>query len=557
MLKKTICLVAITVMFIFSGCTQALPQTVSNKDFLFNPDVLRVVFNDSDIYQNNYLQENGLDYTHYMLWAGRSILDMYEKQMVTDEVRGILSCLMDTFLRHGYFPRPMQENLAYGWRSSMDAPTVAAALIMAYELTKEESYLESLDMLIPYMKAAVSENGYVILKNGHQWMLEYAWDNITEKDAKFVLNGSLYGASMAAFVAAYTKDGELRELVLDQIKAYQEATYMFENQERSWYYYAILPHTKNTAPKLYIEINAFNSLAILMQTPFFESKKSAETAQWLKNEAESRQKALGEMKKTYTYTQEDGTLVYSFCRYSAPHPYMIDLKIPDLEFYDKDGKLIQTANFSSDLPNSISEYGVVSGLVSEDAVSVEYYHGLGARRAKIGMGSLVNLGADDIRTRTDLAYSTVFADDLREAADGLLSLDSMHSDAEWGAVLGTLDRPQPITTDDYFVIEVENMSELTMPCGIDLYDTQGTGTTRTLTALLPGKNLLIFNIAGFIEKFGPLKDINNFRLRIYTNRIDDSNADISLRIGQFIKFDNTVSLHDYVSATEYRINQQQ
>ena len=96
---------------------------------------------------------------------------------------------------------------------------------------------------------------------------EYAWQTISEEDAWFVLNGSLYGMVYIEMLKNLTGDPRLVELSEKTLNAYKEKANEFLYPDGSWCYYSLnyLDGKKiiNPTRKLAVEINAYASLYAL------------------------------------------------------------------------------------------------------------------------------------------------------------------------------------------------------------------------------------------------------------------------------------------------------
>ena len=539
------------------GLIQSCTPVQPDHSFVFDEDILRPFYSDNNMNRTSYLQmqENGLDYTHYYLLAGQLIYDMSVLRTVDEEMHDILECLMDTYMRYRSYPRPSAQSgdrfLEYGWVTAMDAPSIGVAMILAYELTGDEHYIEFLNTLIPFMKKDVEDGGYLLEINGKRWLLEYAWSGVSQDDAFMVLNGSLFGACGTAYIAAYVGDKELRSIVNEQIALYQEKMHKYERNNRSWYYYMLNPLTINQSVKLYIEITSFLSLSKMLSHGFL-GNNNGDVAEWLNSEAVNRREAYGRLKRTYAVQTSAGDTAYLWSRYAAPHPYMIDLKNVELVFYNSSDEIVSTVGYDA-LPNDIQSAGALVGSISKEAKYVKYFFGDGIRKAQIGEGEIIILSEEDALIPAPLTWSYEVADDVTTNGEFLL-LDADQSDALWGSVYVSFQAPRTLTIDQYYSMEIDNRSEKTFGCGITLYDSDGLAAFRYLPEIVPGKNLQLFNIVGFLENQGELKDISRFHLRFYTNR--DNMDNISVLLSDMYCFENTVALHQYVSTTEYRINQQ-
>ena len=183
--------------------TQAPPQTSMHdySETVYSPVMSDTKYNFSGTKLD--LQENGLDYVNYWVQASIAITTLLNNG-VTDDVRAVIDCLMGTFFRNGYFPRPPYQDFEYGWVSSMDTPVIAVLAQMMYEETNDTKYKDFVTQLSDYMTKNVSEHGYIAQIHGQPWLFEYADTNTTAETGEFVLNGSLLGTLCTAMVARVT-----------------------------------------------------------------------------------------------------------------------------------------------------------------------------------------------------------------------------------------------------------------------------------------------------------------------------------------------------------------
>jgi len=100
---------------------------------------------------------------------------------------------------------------------------------------------------------------------------------------------------------------------------------------------------------------------------------------------------------------------------------------------------------------------------------------------------------------------------------------------------------------------MDNVSAETFTMNITLYDSEGTGISRYLPQLLPGKNLLVFKPIGFVDQGKtPLIDLEKFDLKIYTMNMETTSA--AVIPGRFYSFENPVQLQEYLKESPYSIN---
>lgn len=108
------------------------------------------------------------------------------------------------------------------------------------------------------------------------WSLEYAWTDMTEEDAWFVLNGSLYGMVYIKMLKNLTCDPMLAELSEKTPNAYQDKIEGFLYPDGTWCYYFLNNSDGkkiiNNIGKLAIEVDTLYSLYLLIGEPFYNEQ---------------------------------------------------------------------------------------------------------------------------------------------------------------------------------------------------------------------------------------------------------------------------------------------
>lgn len=481
------------------------------------------------------MQENGLDYTNYWVQAGTAI-SMLLDEGPTDTVRDIVQCLMDTFDRYGYFPRSAYSRFSYGWVSCMDAPVIAVLSQLMYEKTGEVQYSEFVHRLSAYMRADVSQHGYVAEISNKQWLFEYADAETTAENGQFVLNGSLLGTLGTALIASATGDSGLRALVDSQTALYQEMMPQYWYADDSWCYYML--NEKRVDPPHYIifEIRLLQALAEVTDSDFY------------RQESQRRIELLKDYYKLYVY-ESDGSLCYSFFRGGAPHYYYIDIYNTELLFMDEQGA--ELARETVDGRNA--EDAWMHGILPEGTARVEW-HIVTNVSWSVDMGELSMECLRPEELKQSASLSCKFISGLDGSMEGTtLTIRPDLSEEVRCNLSGRLASAGSVSPYHIFALELENFSEESFSTNIVLYDTDGVAISRYLKRLLPGKNLLVFALPGFTDQgLLPLKDLDSLILRIYTNNMTTEQAEI--QIGGLYQFDNTVQLWTHVITSEYHIN---
>lgn len=452
-----------------------------------------------------------------------------------EELKDLLSCLMGTFERNGYFPRPAYSQYEYGWVSSMDAPVIAVFAQLMFEKTGEEQYSEFVGKLSEYMLKDVSEHGYIAEIDGEKWLFEYAHTGTNKENGSFVLNGSLLGTLATAMIACATGNQDLLDLVESQTRLYQTMMPQFWYADGSWCYYALKDNIVNPPHYIIFEIRLLHALAEVTEETFYQQ------------EAQRRIDLLKSYYKLYVY-EENGTQQYLFLRGGTPHYYYTDIYNTELVFYNANGD--ELARETQEGRNV--EASCMRGIYPEGTVRVEW-NIVPNVPWSLKMGDLQIVMCEETADTGVNRLNTQWT----ASGDGLLSEDSLSIDSERSEeercnLVGTFQEPIALNQEQIYGIELENTSEYEFSTNIILYDCNGNAVSRYLKSLMPGKNLLVFSPLGF-SSYGrtPIEDIESMNLRIYTVGVENVQADII--VGNVIQLDNSFTFSRFVQESHYKI----
>ena len=244
-------------------------DVLSYSDLVYNP-----LFREDYISESKTsMQENGIDYVNYWTMSSIGITSLLNDNVPNwKTLEETLNCLMDTFSRNGYFPRPAYGEYEYGWVSCMDAPIIALFAELMHERTGEEVYREFVDDLAEYMLKDVSKHGYVAEIDGEKWLFEYAYTETNEENGMFVLNGSLLGTLGTAMIARATENQDLLDLVESQTRLYQQMMPQFWYENGAWCYYALKNNVVNPPHYIIFEIRILQSLAEVTGVSFYQEE---------------------------------------------------------------------------------------------------------------------------------------------------------------------------------------------------------------------------------------------------------------------------------------------
>lgn len=523
----------------------------SSCNFFRKTPLLDMIKNDSSLlvpflsYQLKELdksdyQENGVDLVNYWNVSARLITNLYVDISVSKTSEDIIEQLMNTFKTHGYFPRPAYDGFEYGWVSSMDAPVVALACQMAFELSGENKYKEYVEQLIPYLKQTIDNKGYIMtLEDGNMWLLEYASADLNEENAWFVLNGSLVGALASVIIADIYQDEELQTILDKQTQAYKAYSDKFFYNNNTWCYYMLNPKTVNQPHYVIFESKLFKSLSLVSDDSYYQE------------EYEQRIDLLKNNLPVYAVENSDNTINYTLLRAIAPHPYYIDIYDTDLDFYDDNNTLLKSDKMGG---NSIHENIFLSGTLPNTATNATFTSTIINDLNYLNIPNLpiYMLTPEQIKIPNPIDFNLIAQDDA-QLLDDKISLSDKYSDNAWGSLYLELNESISVDYKDYYAFEINNLSDNSIYSSIMFKDTLGNTQMRYLKPLKPGKNLYLLNILGFIEQEKSLENISVVQIRLYT---DDIVSDtITIEVNDFRVFSNSMSLEEYINNSDYTINQ--
>lgn len=524
------------------------------KLLLLNDDfwvVFAETLSESDIddegRNKNAMQDNGIDYINYYVKASEAISICYAEsehailnETKIDNAKQIIDCCMDTFHRYGNFPRPKYKNLDYGWVSSMDAPVIALASEMIYELSGDITYQNYCLELLPYMVKTTEEGGYNLRSNN--WPLEYAWKTVDHNSAWYVLNGSLVGYTATKALSEIYSYPWLEEYLHKVEVAYTDMAKEFHKGD-SWTYYML--NVKGVIPIHYMifEEKLFNAASMLSDNQVFSQEYTF------------RSQCLENVLEVQFFETEEG-YEYDMLRATSPNYYQIDTYSTKIEFIDLAGNCIysEIINESGSMQerkdvfyNTMFHHGYLKELPARYVVySVNKGILFKLFESEVTLTQKVD---DVVDYTTDIAYDARFIDnDMEEVI--LVKEDHIK---EEGDISFSLEKS--IFTDNsksWCAIEIDNLNDTPVHIGLILYNSNGNATTRYYTPLSPGKNCIVLDSRGFVDSES-LGDISSIWLRLYD---DDLNNKASFALGDFRLFSDLKSYYDYVHSSDHLINPQ-
>ena len=459
----------------------------------------------------------------------------------TVELLAPIDMLMDQFYEYGYLPREPYGPIG-DYVTAMDAPLLAVTAELAYERGLGEMYRQYMEDLIPYIVSGTEEGGFV-LKYGKTkwWPLEDAWATVTEEDAYFILNGSLFGMVYIEMLKNLTGDPLLVELSEKTLNAYREKADGFIYPDGTWCYYSLNSsdgtRTINQIKKSGIEIDALRSLYLLTEEPFYNEQ------------LEIRIQLMANLLPVYI-VRDGGTNTAMFLRACAPHPYLANpFSFNLVEFLDAGGNVVASADVETvevsdaytmmEVPDGVTSYRLYryGGIYQGEPVNKRLW--AEAPVKYIEKSELVTAPAPG-----DWGCSH----DSVSLEGGKLLLNPGASESPYGRATYYLNEGQPYTTESYWLVEINNPTEESLPMRAILYDVNGTALTRTLLSCEPGKNILLYSPLGFKDHDWPLDGASELSLVIVTDGLD---GPVELELGDFYYFHKTADVVNYLSQYKY------
>ncbi len=490
------------------------------------------------------LQKNGEDYINFFTNTGIA-LEFLIKSKTTQNKEflekglSIINNIEKTFDKHGCFPRPAYHHFEYGWVSSMDAPLISLTSLVAFEITGQKKYYDFYIKLLPYLTKTCKQKGFLLqLSEDALYPLEYCDTNTNEKNAMYVLNGSLVGYLSLAMISNSYESKEIKSLLKKINNAYEIKLPEFTRHDKAWTFYMLNKPTQNEGHYHIFEMKLLNSIYKITNENLF------------KHEHDIRQNILKEIYDMKIMNEND-SLKYFFLRSTAPHPYTIELYGTILKFYDKKDHLIHeskslrsgflkrsefknSAFMSGTIPKSAYSYKLVS--VKRDIETLLFEEKL---NDYVEIKPLVN--PEFILSATgDAKYD-----------EKKLIIDSSLSDEVWASLMLTFDSILPINYLKYYYLELNNgLDDIIMQ--LTLYDSEGKNLHRYIPKMIKEKNLILFSPLGFHSRES-IKNISRLRLKIHTESKGYKNNN-EININKFGVLNSEYDVIQHLNSSEYEIN---
>ncbi|KYZ76419.1 hypothetical protein AXX12_08270 [Anaerosporomusa subterranea] len=409
-----------------------------------------------------------------------------------------LDKVLAVFDKKGAWPHPQYGSYPDGWVSSMDAPVIALCSQAAYEITGEKKYIEYRERIVRHMLKTVKEGSFILpLKNGTQWLAEYAYPLSTEENEYYVLNGFLVGLQSILMLANATADEELYATYDKALLAYKKLAPGYWYKSFDWSYYMLNPLTIIEPHYMIYETKQLDALYTLHSDNFYDE------------EATKHRIALTKILPLYAVDNQ-----YYLLRAGAPHPYYIDIFLNTIEFYDDQGNI--TGTIKSNRTGSFFERAFMQGSIPANTKGYHMYshNGSDAKKYYLFSAPIRQIKSDDQLKPSKIDYTTNGFNDAIPVAKNEFSLKREVSSSDEGTIVIELDKPLQKSVDSFWGIEITSAEEALVY--IVLFDNQGNTAHRYYRPLVQGKNLLLLHSLGF-NNFENLKgDINKVRISIFT-----------------------------------------
>mgnify|MGYP001213614729 CR=1 FL=1 len=490
------------------------------------------------------LQKNNKDYINFFTNTGIALEFLIKSKAsqnkeFLEKGLSIIDNIEKTFDNHGCFPRPAYHQFEYGWVSSMDAPLISLTSLVAFELTGQKKYYDFYIKLLPYLTKTCEQKGFLLeLSEDALYPLEYCDTNTNEKNAMFVLNGSLVGYLSLAIISNSYKSNEINLLLKKINKAYEIKFPEFIRHDKKWTFYMLNKPTQNEGHYHIFEMKLFNSIFKITKKKIF------------KHEYEMRQNMLKEIYDLKIMNEND-SLKYFFLRSTAPHPYAIELYGTILKFYDKQDNLIHKSKCLKSGFLKISEFknsAFMTGTLPKNAYSYELIsikNNIETLLFKERLNDYVETG------HIKNPKFTISASGDAKFQEKKLTIDSTLSSEVWASLMLTFDSILPIDYLKYYYLELNNgLDNVIMQ--LTLYDSERKNLHRYIPKMIKEKNLILFSPLGFHSKES-IKNISRLRLKIHTESKGFRNNN-QININNFGVLENEYDVIQYLNSSEYLTN---
>ncbi len=349
----------IAVLLIVVSCNNDIQKQIEDIDpeMLTNAKIIKpFVWGENENISKNYLDFSVLDVSsklHPLGLGGFTFNILREGYLTGDSTKLKIGKFYIDYLINSY-PFMMENDSMiiyyYGfdhgafvskeWYSGMANASIGLSFSLAYDIFKEDKYLESAKKCFTAVTTPTSLGGCMLeFDDKQQWFLEYATEKTTEDDALYVLNGYLYQLLALEIYAKYTKDSRFEKNYQNGLKKYKSNFKDYHYSNNKWTYYQLNPKIIEPPHYAIFDIILLESLFNLTQDAFF------------KNELDYRREILRNQYSVLykKINREKG--VYLFSQIGPPHPYWIDLYPTRIIYDDKVSNLFNPRKHSIPIVN--------------------------------------------------------------------------------------------------------------------------------------------------------------------------------------------------------------
>ncbi len=332
----------IVVVIFAVSCNNDIQKQIEDSDpeMLINTEIIKpFVWGESEDKSNNYLDFSGLDDTsklHPLGLGGFTFNILRQGLLKGDSTKLKIGKFYIDYLINNY-PFMMENDSMivyyYGfshgnfvskeWYSGMANASIGLSFALAYDIFKEDKYLEVAKKCFTALTTPTSHGGCMLeFDDKQQWFLEYATEKMTKGDALYVLNGYLYQLLALKIYAKYTNDNKSEQNYQYGLKKYKANFRDYHYSNDKWTYYQLNPKVIESPHYAIFDIILLESLFNLTQDAFF------------KHELDYRREILRNQYSVLYKKIDKEKGVYLFSQIGPPHPYWIDL-YPTRIIYDK------------------------------------------------------------------------------------------------------------------------------------------------------------------------------------------------------------------------------
>ncbi|KAI5914814.1 D-glucuronyl C5-epimerase family protein [Thauera sp. 2A1] len=453
-------------------------------------------------------------------------------QRTKDESALVRATMLIDYMLDGYKPSEVSSGVKrwlYGfdyksyvdirspWWSGMPDFFGPLVLYAAWEITKNPRYLYA---SVGSAKLALlgPEQGGVIWRSSKGcWISSYVWNNISDQQEFFVLNGHLWGLQALYLLASATGEKALRDGYECARRGFFNRELDFYNNEKSWTWYQLNPKVINPTHYNLLELAQFRALRLITGDRAYRRSENA------------RRVAFERGYPLVVSRGRDGQLWVNFSMIGPPHPYWTDTYAVNVNCFTNGVRISRTGDkqYSS---HSLDQRLVVRfpipkrpsqcQLAVENGVDVYVYKKdkflvVEDSKQLTEGGQLSGVGLD---ARSARKNRVVIA---RRAKVLSGSTDSLNDEARI-----TFSVEGKLGSDAMLAIVLR--SEKRVPLGMFLEDRHGVRSSRYYPALEPNlDNIVIVNRLGFDGNDALVSAPESLTLRVYTaNVTDDFSIDV-------------------------------